>query len=226
MRPNQFSVLPALALTGLAATAAQTSNSTVVTTRPGDHVVLEVTVTDQAPRDVAAVAALVVKLNGRESQHVLATPGTGRTTYEALLGPFESGEQRITVEHSPWWTWPSGFTVTGLQGRIVSADSPDGSLLAYAPSFGIRADTIGPASDLPLVLYVEDDRRDSKGWLRYSAIMSHEDGGTATPALMARWGRTTDIELAYEVELDGTRLVQDPSQKVHFVGLTGYYRFR
>jgi hypothetical protein len=175
-------------------------------------VVLEVAVADKASRDVAAVAALVVKLNGRESQHVLATPGTGRTTYEALLGPFEGGEQRIAVEPSPWWTWPSGFTVTDIASRVVSADSADSSLLAYAPSFGVRADTIGTASDLPLVLYVEDDRRDAKGWLRYSVIMSHEDGGTATPALMARWGRTTDIELAYEVELDGAQLVQDRFQ--------------
>ena len=29
---------------------------------------------------------------------------------------------------------------------------------------------------------------------------------------MARWGRTTDIELIYEVEMDGTRLVQDRFQ--------------
>jgi hypothetical protein len=28
------------------------------------------------------------------------------------------------------------------------------------------------------------------------------------------------------VYTDGTRLVQDPSQKVHFIGLSGYYRFR
>jgi len=213
MRTTRLVGLPAaLALGGFALPYGQTTLGTVVLTKPGDHVVLEVTVADKSAREVAAVAALVVKLNGRETEHVLATPGTRRTTYEALLGPFESGEQRISVERSPWWTWPSGFTVTGIAARVVGADSPDSSLLAYAPSFGVRADTIGTASDLPLVLYVEDDRRGGKGWLRYSAIMSHEDGGTAAPALMARWGRTTDIELAYEVELDGARLVQDRFQ--------------
>ena len=200
------------ALGGLPTSARQLGPPAVVTTAPGDHVVLEVAAEDRAPRDVAAVAALVVKVNGAEVQHVLATPGTGRTSYAALLGPFERGEQRITVERSPWWTWPAEFVVAGISPRVVAAGSLESTLLGHAPTFGVRADTIGTASDLPLVLYVEDDRRDGKGWLRYSAIMSHEDGGTAAPALMARWGRTTDIELAYEVELDGARIVGDRFQ--------------
>lgn len=38
--------------------------------------------------------------------------------------------------------------------------------------------------------------------LQYSVIWSNEDGGTDSQALMARWGRTTDIEWAYSVEVD------------------------
>ena len=48
--------------------------------------------------------------------------------------------------------------------------------------------------------YAEDLRINGSGVLRYSYIFSNEDGGTATPALLARWGRTTDIEMAYEEE--------------------------
>ena len=33
-------------------------------------------------------------------------------------------------------------------------------------------------------------------------IFSNEDGGTETDRLMATWGRTTDIEFVYGVELD------------------------
>jgi hypothetical protein len=33
-------------------------------------------------------------------------------------------------------------------------------------------------------------------------IWSNEDGGTNTPALMAQWGRTTDIEWVYRVEVN------------------------
>jgi hypothetical protein len=40
--------------------------------------------------------------------------------------------------------------------------------------------------------------------LQYTVVWSNEDGGTDSPALMARWGRTTDIEWAYRVEVDAT----------------------
>jgi hypothetical protein len=44
-------------------------------------------------------------------------------------------------------------------------------------------------------------------------IWSNEDGGTNTPALMARWGRTTDIEWIYRVVLDGGgRIVREEYQ--------------
>ena len=39
--------------------------------------------------------------------------------------------------------------------------------------------------------------------LSYSVVFSHEDGGTPADRLMATWGRVTDIELVYEVEVDG-----------------------
>ena len=38
--------------------------------------------------------------------------------------------------------------------------------------------------------------------IEYTVIWSNEDGGTNTPSLMARWGRTTDIEWFYRVTVD------------------------
>ena len=38
--------------------------------------------------------------------------------------------------------------------------------------------------------------------IEYTVIWSNEDGGTNTPSLMARWGRTTDIEWLYRVTVD------------------------
>jgi hypothetical protein len=185
-----------------------------VTTAAGDHVVLRVTVVDAASPQMAAASALTVTIDGREAQHILITPGTGRTAYEALLGPLQAGEHRVAVAPSPLWTWPPRLTIDRTEVRVASAENAKAgnAVLTYAPTLGIRADTIGTASDLPLLVYVEDQRRDGKGWIRYSAILSNEDGGTPPPALMARWGRTTDIELVYEVELDGTRMVQDRFQ--------------
>jgi hypothetical protein len=67
-------------------------------------------------------------------------------------------------------------------------------------------------------MYVEDMRASGTGVLRYSVIFSNEDGGTATPALLARWGRTTDIEMMYEEEWRDGKVVssryQGPDHKV------------
>ncbi|WP_328535705.1 hypothetical protein [Streptomyces sp. NBC_00344] len=62
--------------------------------------------------------------------------------------------------------------------------------------------------------------------LQYSVIWSNEDGGTDTPALMSRWGRTTDIEWVYRTEIDahgrsvpGTGVYQAPDhQTLPFAG--------
>src|SRR5688500_2188467 len=54
---------------------------------------------------------------------------------------------------------------------------------------------------------------------RYSVIFSNEDGGTPGDRLMATWGRTTDIEYVYSVEVgnDGTIRAEDmqgPDHKI------------
>ena len=45
-------------------------------------------------------------------------------------------------------------------------------------------------------------RRRAARSFRYSVIFTNEDGGTPTDRLMATWGRTTDIEYVYSVEVD------------------------
>jgi hypothetical protein len=59
-------------------------------------------------------------------------------------------------------------------------------------------------SDTPLVAWHEATPAVTPGHtnLQYSIIWSNEDGGTNTPQLMARWGRSTDIEWIYRVEVD------------------------
>jgi hypothetical protein len=52
---------------------------------------------------------------------------------------------------------------------------------------------------------------------RYSIVFSNEDGGTPTDRLMATWGRTTDIEYIYSVEVDarGETLSEDMQAPKH-----------
>ena len=71
-----------------------------------------------------------------------------------------------------------------------------------APILYARANTVGAFTDVPLLMWYEMETT-ARGWrLRYSVIFSNEDGGTATDRLMATWGRTTDIEYVYGVEID------------------------
>ena len=78
------------------------------------------------------------------------TPGTGRNSYDALVGPLTAGSHRLAIDRSPLWSWPTGLTVTGFHARIVNAQSDENTVLRFSPTLGVRADTIGTASDVPL----------------------------------------------------------------------------
>jgi hypothetical protein len=112
--------------------------------------------------------------------------------------------------------------------------SPDYLALRYAPIVYGRnlADLGSPyqnaTTDTPLVAWHEAAPAVTPGHTRltYSLVWSNEDGGTNTPALMARWGRTTDIEWIYDVEVDenGNRVTGSDTyqaanhQTLHFSG--------
>ena len=153
-------------------------------------------------------AALDVIVDGRTDQHIVLTPGAPRPQYEALLGPLAAGTHDVRLEPSALWKWDAALRVVDAAVDVLPPRNERLAVLTHAPAIALRADTIGTASDLPLMLYVEDDTTGGSRWLRYTAIFSHEDGGTPGVALMARWGRTTDIELAYEVEVRDGRAVQ------------------
>ncbi|MCC6589125.1 MAG: hypothetical protein IT168_20685 [Bryobacterales bacterium] len=94
--------------------------------------------------------------------------------------------------------------IAGLWMVAVVALAADGDIYQrHAPIIERRANAVGTQSDIPLFLYVEQLKDDAGAeYLQYSVIFSNEDGGTETRALMARWGRTTDIEWVYRVWVD------------------------
>ena len=59
-------------------------------------------------------------------------------------------------------------------------------------------------TDTPLVAWhqILPAAKPGHSMIEYSVAWSNEDGGTPAPALMAQWGRTTDIEWIYRVEVD------------------------
>src|SRR5262249_19586496 len=84
---------------------------------------------------------------------------------------------------------------------LVGRDRPEFRAIARAPILYARPDTIGKFSDIPLVAYYESVIADVDARYTYTVIFSNEDGGTQTTALMARWGRTTDIEWVCETRI-------------------------
>ena len=149
-------------------------------------------------------AVLAVTVDGRPSQHVVLTRGT-RGEYRVLLGALGPGEHRLELAHDTSRSAPGagGVRVESVRFESVVADDARHEALAHAPIVHTRKGTISRFSDVPLVAWVETiPSGDGGRELRYSIVFSHEDGGTPLDRLMATWGRATDIEHVYSVELD------------------------
>jgi hypothetical protein len=152
-------------------------------------------------------AVLAVSLDDRQPVHVPVT-SSGKTEYRVLLGSVTSGSHRVAVEQDP------NLTATALRAESATTWSIDveqipisastDQAMALAPFVYARQDTVGKFNDVPLLMWYEIEPTDRGKRYRYSVIFSNEDGGTPADRLMATWGRTTDIEYVYSVEVDAS----------------------
>ncbi|MGW1802346.1 hypothetical protein ACWCQN_42320 [Streptomyces sp. NPDC001984] len=155
---------------------------------------------------------------------------------QLALGHLNAGVHMLRLHFSDESS-PAAATsalVDSLQVTTYAPDSPEYLVLRYAPVVYGRslADLGSPyqnaTTDTPLIAWHEIAPAATPGHqiLTYSVVWSNEDGGTNTPALMARWGRTTDIEWIYSVEVDehgnrvaGSDTYQAPNHAtLHFSG--------
>ena len=150
-------------------------------------------------------AALVnLAVDGRTTQNVMLYSGEARHTYSAFLGELAAGEHELRTERNAQYSArDAGLKVWSVRFRQVPRGDPNWLALAHAPILYARADTVGGFSDVPLIAYCERLVEEGRPVLQYTTIFSNEDGGTSTRALMARWGRTTDIEYIYRAWLHG-----------------------
>jgi hypothetical protein len=150
-------------------------------------------------------AALRVLLNGKYSQHILLVRGETPSEYRISLGTQTPGRHRLTIERDPALSASRAGRMSidiPKVDYIVKGRSTDFTAQSMAPILYARPNTVGRFTDVPLLMWYEMVPT-SRGWqFRYSVIFSNEDGGTATDRLMATWGRTTDIEFVYGVEVD------------------------
>src|SRR5262249_16855870 len=138
----------------------------------------------------ASVAVLTV--DGQRRQHVMLYAGAAHHSYPVFLGALPAGGHSLRIERDETFSAkPCGLEVSGVKFSHVD----DTLVLRHAPILFARANTIGKFSDVPMIVYAER----FGATLKYTVIFSNEDGGTSTRSLMARWGRTTDIEHVYVV---------------------------
>lgn len=144
----------------------------------------------------AALAEL--KLDGRRAQHIMLYAGERPFTYGAFLGSLDAGRHELRVERSELYSArDSGLKITAAHFREYAAGDPYWTALANAPILYARTNTIGRFTDIPLFTYCERLVENGRPVFEYTVIFSNEDGGTSTRALMARWGRATDVEYIY-----------------------------
>jgi hypothetical protein len=155
----------------------------------------------------AAVAAL--RVDARPPHHVFVFSGALEATYRVALGSLPPGEHELTVERDDAHSArESGLQIAGAQFHEIGTGHTNYIMQANMPVLFIRKNTIGRFSDIPLLAYCEKLNENGQNVLQYTVVFSNEDGGTSTRALMARWGRATDIEYIYRAYLDKTGVVE------------------
>lgn len=160
-------------------------------------------------REGAEAAVATVDLDGHYNQDIAVDYGSAPFTYQVFLGPLDEGEHRLVIERNNRWSASHApLEIQKIAVRSVSRADADYAAVIHAPILYARADTVGHFSDVPLLAWFEVFPDSDGEEIQYSYVFSNEDAGTPPAALMARWGRTTDIEYAYRVWLDREGKVQ------------------
>jgi hypothetical protein len=156
-------------------------------------------------------AVVSVDVDGRYATDLVVTSAR-RTPRSLALGHLAGGVHRLTLRFAADRS-PAGASRVQLRNLRLSVAAPgrtDAHLARrHAPVlFGRVLPEHGTVfqnavNDTPLLAWHEIQALPTPGLRRivYSIIWSNEDGGTDSPALMARWGRTTDIEWVYAVDV-------------------------
>jgi hypothetical protein len=150
-------------------------------------------------------AALRIRFDGKYSQHVMLVRGEEAAEYRLTIGAVEAGRHTVQIERDASLSAPGAADASaGVVALTVVDDAKRDDLLAQsmAPILHARPNTVGKFTDVPILMWYEIVPTPRGRQFRYSVIFTNEDGGTATDRLMATWGRTTDIEFVYGVEVD------------------------
>lgn len=148
--------------------------------------------------------ALRISLDGTYSQHLQLVRGAAPAEYRIALGRVTKGPHRLAIDRDARLSAAGAgpATIDAPQIAVLTPGDAEFTALSMAPIVYARPNTVGKFTDLPLLMWYEIAPTPRGRQYRYSVIFSNEDGGTKTDRLMATWGRTTDIEFVYGVEID------------------------
>jgi hypothetical protein len=159
-----------------------------------------------------------VDVDGTHVGTIVVYGGAAPTPYRIMLGALGGGTHVLGLRHekklSPAATSPVSLLAAPSVEAIAAPDTRY-DFTRFAPILlGIDTDlnpqngVAGPvrgnaASDVPLIIYSTAVPGSGLTTYRYTMIWSNEDGGTGQypDVLIARWGRTTDIEGILEVDV-------------------------
>ncbi len=150
-------------------------------------------------------ATVTLEIDGKYNQDIILFSGAENFDYRVLPGRLSAGEHQLRVALNASQSAPNASKAVINAAAIapkIQGNSQEPLAFAHAPILYARPDTVGKFSDVPLLMWYEIIKDGSAQTIRYSIIFTNEDGGTQTAALMARWGRVTDIEWICEVKLD------------------------
>jgi CheY-like chemotaxis protein len=157
-----------------------------------------------SPEHESAMAR--VRIDDEREFHVMLYAGETVHDYRVFLGQLAAGDHRLSVENESRWSSPG----TSIRVAHLAAEPMSDEAIERAPVLFARENTVGKFTDVPLIVYAERQGH----VLTYTVIFSNEDGGTSTRGLMARWGRTTDIEYVYRLDLGtGQAVIQAKDHK-------------
>jgi hypothetical protein len=166
----------------------------------------------------AEAAIITCYLDDEYNQDVILFMGESKFTYRLQLGNLARGHHRMRVEVNRKLSSASVGAVIIGQISIAPVLESTGQLftaMSYSPILYARRNSIGRFTDIPLLMWYEVFHNRDETTIRYSYVFTNEDAGTATEALMARWGRATDIEWAYEVKLRDGKTAGETFQAVN-----------
>jgi len=174
-------------------------------------------------REGAEAAAGLISVDGEYNQDLLLWAGDELFQYRVMLGHLTKGKHTVSVAlNLPRSAAGAQLAEVKSLRPLLLATAPrsggskeDQLALAHSPVLYARANTIDHFTDIPLLMYYEILRSGGTDLtVRYTVIFTNEDGGTQTVALMARWGRGTDIEWAYEFHLRDGKITEETYQGV------------